>query len=185
MTIPTISVTGNARPPDNVPVGGRITASLSAPDFDSVSNVVVDLQVSQLIGADGAFNINLWPNSRGINNTHYVITMDFLSLTAPGHFRRDPVILGQITLNDALATIPLASIMTDVAGPTPIVLFPDTYGALLAGATLFYSSVTLGLAASANDVYFFVSTGGGQALELWRKVAGVAIPVRVFIEVTS
>ena len=184
MTIPTISVTGNARPPDNVPVGGRITASLSAPDFDSVSNVVVDLQVSQLIGADGAFNINLWPNSRGINNTHYVITMDFLSLTAPGHFRRDPVILGQITLNDALATIPLASIMTDVAGPTPIVLFPDTYGDLIA-SVLFYSTVTIGRSSSANNVYFGVTTGGGRAFELWRKVAGVAIPVRVFIEVTS
>lgn len=185
MTIPTIMVTGNARPPDNSPVGGRITASLSAPDFDSVSNVVVDLQVSQLIGADGAFTINLWPNSRGINNTHYVITMDFLSLTSPGYFRSDPVVLGQITLNDALATIPLASIMTDVAGPTPIVLFPAAYGDLLAAATLFYSTVAVGLAESADGVYFFVSTGGGRALELWRRVAGVAIPVRVFIEVTE
>jgi len=184
VTIPTISVTGNARPPDNTPVGGRITASLSAPDFDSVSNVVVDLQVSQLIGADGAFSINLWPNSRGSNNTHYVITMDFLSLTSPGHYRRDPVVLGQVTLNEALATIPLASVITDVAGPTPIVLFPDTYGDLIA-SVLFYSTVTIGRSSSANNVYFGVTTGGGRAFELWRKVRNVAIPVRVYIEVTA
>ena len=184
MTIPTITVTGNARPPDNTPVGGRITASLSAPDFDSVSNVVVDLDVSQLIGADGAFSINLWPNSRGTKNSHYVITMDFLSLTSPGHFRRNPVILGQITLNDALATIPLASVLNDVPGPEPIVLFPDAYGAIII-TTLFYSTVTIGRGASENGVYFGVSTGGGRAFELWRRVAGVAIPVRVVIEVTA
>ena len=184
MTIPTITVTGNARPPDNIPVGGRITASLSAPDFDSVSNVVVDRDVSQLIGADGAFSINLWPNSRGTENTHYVITMDFLSLTSPGHFRRDPVVLGQITLNDALATIPLATILTDVPGPTPIMVSPATYGDLIA-SVLFYSTVTIGRSSSANNVYFGVTTGGGRAFELWRRVANVAIPVRVFIEVTA
>ena len=183
MTIPTITITGNARPPDNNSVGGKIRATLSAPDFDSASNIVVDRQVTALIGADGGFSINLWPNSRGSKDTHYLITMEFPP-SSPG-YGAGPVVLGEISLNESLPTRPLASILTATTGPTPIIILPGAWADFLKAAAAFYSSVAAGMAVTANDGYFFVSTEGGLSIELWRRVANVATPVRLQITVAS
>jgi len=186
MTIPTITITGNARPPDNNSVGGKIRATLSAPDFDSASNIVVDRQVTALIGSDGGFSINLWPNSRGSKGTHYLITMEFPP-SSPG-YGTGPVVLGEIRLNESLPTRPLASILTATTGPTPIIILPSVWADFLKAADAvgaFYGTVAAGMAVTANDGYFFVSTGGGLSIELWRRVANVATPVRFIVVVTG
>ena len=63
-----------------------------------------------------------------------------------------------------------------------IIVTPAFWGSQLTSA-LFYSTLPLGLAATADDGYFFVATQDGTLIELWRRVDGEAVAVRMEIEV--
>jgi len=183
MSIPTITITGQAIPPDDEAIGGTIRAILSGFDVDSATDIVAPREVSAPISNTGDFTIDLWPNSRGSKGTHYAVYLE-LPRPSPGA-GLVATKLGQISLNEALPTRPLASILTATTGPTPIIILPGAWADFLKAAAAFYSSVAAGMAVTANDGYFFVSTEGGLSIELWRRVANVATPVRLQITVAS
>lgn len=80
MALTTVSVTGFITLPDGSDATNAVvTFSLSAPDYDNVSNYAVPKSdVSVSLGTGGALSVDLWPNDRGNKSTHYSMTITWV-----------------------------------------------------------------------------------------------------------
>lgn len=78
MSIPTVTITGNVLPPDNIAAGGTISFELSTAAVDLGSGVVVPRKVAVQIGAGGAISAAIWPNGAGENPSFYSVWLEMM-----------------------------------------------------------------------------------------------------------
>ena len=70
----TTTVIGMIYKPDGQPAAGAVVnVDLNRPDTDSATGIVVPAKLSFIAAADGRVEMPLWPNSRGITGSQYVV----------------------------------------------------------------------------------------------------------------
>lgn len=76
-----ITLTGQFIDQRGQPLTGRVDIILSAAVFDAeTGQKVLPARQSIPLDADGGFSAQLWPNARGVEESHYTLTMRGLSL---------------------------------------------------------------------------------------------------------
>lgn len=78
MSIPTITITGNVLPPNNVAAGGTVTFELNTVAVDLGSGVVVPRKVSTPILSGGAISQAIWPNAAGEGPSRYSVYLEMI-----------------------------------------------------------------------------------------------------------
>ena len=118
MAIPTILVTGDVLPPNNMPTGGSVLFELSEPVVDPGAGVVVPLSVSTPILASGSISVNLWPNGAGFTATRYAVYV-LMQPIVPGE-PLTRILLGQASFPTTPATQDLGEVIAQSSGPITI-----------------------------------------------------------------
>lgn len=124
MTLKTVPVTGILYNPDgSVAAGAAVVAQLTTVDTDG--GVIVPGTVSTTTDAGGVFTLNLWPNSRGVNGSQYLLRGQM-----PGALPGVLLMNLKITVPDSDPSIPVpVSMITNRTAPSALT---DAKAAMLA-----------------------------------------------------
>ena len=150
----TTNVQGQWTNPDGSPVvGASIIAKLNGPDVDGIE--VVPQVVSSTTDSTGSSTLALWPNSRGVNGTEYIVTV-----------YTTPIWTGVILVPQSSSPVSLASILQ----PNPAV--PSNSASSIYGLVSAGSNVTLTGAGTYSSPYVIAMNGGAGS----GTVTSVAMP---------
>lgn len=169
MSLPTVQVTGPVHLPDGTPAAGTMIFTLSG--WDSDGGLVAPVLVTVPVTA-GAFTADLWPTARGTQGR--VWAAQLVVPPGPGQASAPRLVLGSFDLDDTEASRVLDDLLAGASAAGSVAVSAAFFGEELAAASTLYATVAEGLAAVADDAFFFVVAG--QRLEMWRRVAGAAVP---------